>query len=164
MGGVETIGVERVELRRELLRETAGVHEDDRRSVGEHGVEDARLDVRPDRAGPLVAGSARVGGGVAAPCSCDVVEVRNGHDDAHVGDPLGGRLHDRDRRRPAEERGDGVERTDRRGQPDPPSGSLEQIVEALQREGEVRPALRACDRVHLVDDDGVDGAQSVSRP
>ena len=44
------------------------------------------------------------------------------------------------------------------------AGALEQIVEALQREGEVRPALRACDRVHLVDDDGVDGAQSVSRP
>ena len=65
-------------------------------------------------------------------------------------------------RRAAEEAGDLVDRADRRGQADALGRLVEQGVEPLEREREVRAALGAGDRVHLVDDHRLDAAQRLA--
>ncbi len=72
------------------------------------------------------------------------------------------RLHDLDVVRAAEEPGDLLDRAHRGRQPDPLRGPLEQVVEALEGEGQVGAALGAGDRVHLVDDDRLDTAQRLA--
>jgi hypothetical protein len=67
-----------------------------------------------------------------------------------------------DRLPAAEEAGDLVDGPHGRGQPDALGGRLEQLVEPLQRQREVRPAFGARHRVHLVDDHGVDAAQRLA--
>ena len=66
---------------------------------------------------------------------------------------------------PAEEPGDRLERPLRRRQPD----ALErrrvgrpELLQALQRQREMRAALRAGDRVDLVDDDRLDAAERLA--
>ena len=65
-------------------------------------------------------------------------------------------------RLPHEEPGDLVDRAYGRRQPDAPGRPVEQRVEPLEAEREVRAALGAGDRVHLVDDDRVDPAQGLA--
>ncbi|GAB3872476.1 hypothetical protein GCM10027610_137970 [Dactylosporangium cerinum] len=87
--------------------------------------------------------------------------VLDGHLDLDL-DGLGaGRLHDLDGRGPAEEPGGLVDRADGRGQPDPLRRPLQQGVEPLQGEREVRAALGRADRVDLVDDHRLDAAQGL---
>ena len=65
------------------------------------------------------------------------------------------RCHDLDGRRTAEEARDLVDRPDRRRETDALRGLLEQRVEPLEADRQVRAALGGGDRVHLVDDDRV---------
>ncbi len=79
----------------------------------------------------------------------------------------GARIHDRDRPslpRAAEEPGDRVQRPLGRGQADPlrRTALRHQLLEALQREREVGAALRAGDRVHLVDDHVLHGPEHLA--
>jgi hypothetical protein len=62
----------------------------------------------------------------------------------------------------AEEGTDFLDRTHRGGQADPLGGSVQQGVQPLQGQREVRAALGGGDRVHLVNDHGVDSAQRLS--
>ena len=64
--------------------------------------------------------------------------------------------------RAAEEPGDLLDRADRGGQPDPLGRPLEQLVEPLERQRQVRAALGAGHRVHLVDDHRLDTAQRLA--
>ena len=61
-----------------------------------------------------------------------------------------------------QEPGDLLDRPDRRGQPDPLGRALEQGVEPLEAEREVRAALGAGDRVHLVEDDRLDPGEGLA--
>ena len=66
-------------------------------------------------------------------------------------------------RPPADEPADLLERPLGRGQADPLQRLLDQPLEPLDRDGEVRAALRPCHGVHLVEDEGLDAAQVVAR-
>ena len=66
----------------------------------------------------------------------------------------GARLHDLDRAGAGEEGGHLVERPDGGRQADPLRRPLQQLVEPLQRQRQVRAALGARDGVHLVEDHG----------
>lgn len=82
--------------------------------------------------------------------------VVDGDDHAQVEGLLRGRRDDLHGGATAEEPGDLLRRTHGGGQADALHGLLEQVVEALERHGEVGAALRGGHRVHLVDDDRVD--------
>ncbi len=114
------------------------------------------LDVGPDAGGPP-----RVAGLLVVLLGHR--HVLDGHHDAQV--PLLGarRGDDLDRLRAAEEACDLLERPDRRAQPDPLGGLLQQRVEALEADAEVGAALGAGDGVDLVDDHRVDAAQGLAR-
>jgi hypothetical protein len=95
---------------------------------------------------------------------CDVErgQIRHRNLDPHL-DRLGGRRPDHlHGTATSQERRHLVDRADRGGQPDPLRGALgEQLVEPLQRQRQVRAALRAGHRVHLVEDHRADAAQRV---
>ena len=157
----------------EAFRAAPGVGEHQRGPVLGDQVDDALLDVRPDRRpGQLSGGGAGqvevVRGDVGA---AQVRQVRHRHDDVDH-DLLGRRrLDDGDGAPPvlrragaAQELGDRVDRPDRGGQPDPlrrtrAAGVVEQGVEPLERDGEVGAALGPGDRVDLVDDHRPDARQ-----
>ena len=105
--------------------------------------------------GPLHAGAPVGDGGHTG-------HVGHGHGHAHrrrraplVGD-------DRDGPGAAEEPGDLLARGDGRGQADALSGTLQEVVQALQGEGQVGAALLAGEGVDLIDDDGLHGAQRLA--
>ena len=62
-------------------------------------------------------------------------------------------------RPPRDEAADLLERPLRRRQPDPLDRRVGERFQPLDAEREVRAALRAGDRVHLVEDQRLDGAQ-----
>ena len=144
----------------EPLGEAAAVGEHQGRGVLGDEVDDALLDVRPDRGALLLAGRrpAQVAGGLA-----ELGHVGHRHDDLEV--PLlgRGRLHDVDRPATGEVAGDLLDRADGGGQPDPLGGPLEAGVEPLEGEGQVGAALGAGQRVHLVDDDRLDAGERLAR-
>ena len=85
--------------------------------------------------------------------------VRHGHDHAHLrrrGLVVG---NDGDGPGTAEEAGDLGAGGDGRGQPDALGGALQEVIEALQGQGQVGAALGTGEGVDLVDDDGLHGAQ-----
>ena len=69
------------------------------------------------------------------------------------------RAHDGGRLTRADPLGDVLDRPDGGREPDALGGRSEQGVETLEREGQVSPALRAGDRVYLVEDDRVDSPE-----
>ena len=144
-----SFGSQLVEPGRQPLGQAAGVGEDDRRLVLLDQVEHAFLDVRPQRtaAWTVLTFLAELG------------HVLDGDDDLEVPLLLRRRCHHLDRRRPAEEARDLVDRADRGGEPDPLRRLLQQLVEPLEGHGQVRAALGAGDGVHLVDDHGLDASQ-----
>ena len=156
-----TLGGDLVEAGGQPLGEPAGVGEDDRRAVLLDEVDDPLLDVRPDGGAPLRAGGRPLEVGAAAG-GAELAHVLDRDDDLEVPLLVGRRRHDLDRVAAAEEAGDLVDRADRRRQADPLGGPLEQRVEALERQREVRAALGAGDGVHLVDDHGLDAAQRLA--
>ena len=149
-----------VEPGREALGEAAAVGEDEGRGVPGHEVDDALLDVRPDR-GPLFRAGCRAG--QVAGRLPHLGQVGDGDDDLEV--PLLGRrrLDDLDRATAREVAGDLLDRAHGRRQSDPLCRLGEEGVEALEREGEVGAALGAGDGVNLVDDHGLDAGQRLAR-
>ena len=135
-----------VEAQREPLREAAVVDEHDRRAVRPDEVEDLRVDRGPDRL--LLLGLSHV------------VER---DDDTQV-DLLGAaRVDELDLAPAGDEAADLLQRPLGRGQPDPLHGLADETLQALQRQGEMRSALRARDRVHLVHDHRLDARQGLAR-
>ncbi len=146
--------------------EAAGVGEDDRRAVRLHQVGDALLHVRPDggalgaAGGPSVACAAwSVGDGGAA----EFAQVLHGDDDGEVEFLAGLRLDDLHLAVRGQEAGDLVHRADGGRQADAAGGARQQFVQPLQGQREVRAALGAGDRVHLVQDHRLHAGQRVPR-
>ena len=155
-----SLGGDLVQPGGQALGQPAGVREDDGGLVRGDQVEDVLLDVRPDRRVPWRPGGRprRLDLGVR-----QLGHVLDRHDDAQV--PLLGELRLDHRHRPlaAEEARDLLDRPDRRRQPDPLGRLGQQGVEPLERERQMRAALGAGDRVHLVDDDRLHAAQRLAR-
>ena len=160
-----------VELGGEPLGLPAGVAEHDRRAVGEDLLEDARVDRRPDARAAGDDGDRRrpaVGqqlGGRRR--TTEVGHVLDGDDDVDLqrfGDPRvdDGDVARRARGRPAaEEAGNLGEWTLRRRQSDALRWPGRDLLETLQRDGEVSPAFGGGEGVDLVDDDGLDVGERV---
>ncbi|OLL76760.1 nitrate reductase molybdenum cofactor assembly chaperone [Pseudonocardia sp. Ae168_Ps1] len=89
-------------------------------------------------------------------------EVRHGDLDLDRERLRGARLDDLDRPGPGQERRHLVHRAHRRREPDPLRGALGDLLQALQRQREVRAALGARDRVDLVEDHRRDPAQRLA--
>ena len=104
------------------------------------------------------AGPDEVAGGLP-----ELGHVLDRHDDLQVEGLGRRRVHDGHRAAAGQERGHLVERADRGRQPDPLSRALEQRIEPLEAEREVRAALGRAHRVHLVDDHRLDAAQRLAR-
>jgi hypothetical protein len=138
----------------------AAVAEHDRGAVRLDEVDDPLLDGRPDRAR-----SARAGRRPAADRAGRLAErghVLDRDDDLHL-DRLGRRRLDDDHLAgAAEEAGDLVDRATVADRPIRCAGRLEQLVEPLQRQRQVRAALGAGHGVHLVDDHRLDAAQRLA--
>ena len=73
------------------------------------------------------------------------------------------RVDEPDRSRAGDEAADLLHRALRRGEADALDGRLDQRLEALDSERQVRAALRPRNRVHLVEDQRVDVAQDLAR-
>ena len=159
-----------VEAGREPLGGAARVAEHDRGAVGEDELEHAGVDVRPDalvglgrvdaertgRGPRRLRVRARLGHVVDRDDHLDVeLLARAGVDD---GDGPGAGVG-----LPAEEARDLVERALRRREADALRWRVGDRVEALERQREVRAALRGRERVDLVDDHGLDAAQDLPR-
>ena len=70
----------------------------------------------------------------------------------------------RDRAAAGQEGGDLLDRAHGGRQADPLGRPVQQLVEPVEGDGQVRAALGAGDRVHLVDDHRLDAAQRLARP
>lgn len=137
------------------LGEATGIGEDDGGAMLLDQVDDPLLDVGPDRRLVRLARLVGVGGGGAA----ELTQILDRDDHRQV-EPLGGRRLDDLHLAPGrEEPGHLVDRTDRRRQADPPCGTRQQLVETLQRHGEMGAALRARHCVHFVKDHRLDAGQ-----
>src|SRR5205823_11375734 len=163
----ELLAGELVKRARLALRETARVHEDERRAVRTDELEDLWVDRGPDRRA-LDRGD-RTGRDLGRLAQARHVLDRNL--DPELERFLSAGVEHAHRTwhavvETAEEPRDLVERTLRRGETHPPqrwSAAPASLLESLQREREVRPALRRHDRVDLVDDHALDRAERVPR-
>ena len=190
----EARGVQAVETGGQPLRQSAGIDEHDRGTVGEDPVEDARLDMRPDRARGrgLARGRAPVGAVGRAPAAVrpgaarrppprrrripvpsvrrrglgdgDERHVLDRDRDSQVEPAAGGRVDDRHRRRAAEECGDLIDGSDGCRQSHALRRTGQQGVQALQADGEVGSPLRPGHRVDFVDDDRTHALQGFAGP
>ena len=188
VGGLVAVGLERrqpggpglVQPCREPLGQPAGVGEDEGRPGrlpldGGDEVDHALLDVRPDRLrGRRSRGVARqVGGAVVG--GGGLPELGHVLDRDHHGQVpllLRRRLHHGDG--PAavgtglalagQEPRDLLDRTHGGREPDALRRLLQQRVEPLERQRQVRAALGPRDGVHLVDDHGLDAGELLARP
>ena len=134
------------------LGQPAGVGEDDRGAVGLDEVGDPLLHMRPDRR--LLARLPVLGRGAA-----QLAQVLDGDDHRQVELLARGRLDDLHRAPRRQEARHLVHRAHRRRQADPPGGAVQQLVQPLQGQGEMRAALRPGDGVHLVQDHRLHAAQ-----
>ena len=149
-----------VEVGAEPLGQAAGVGEHDGRAVGPDQLDQPLVDVGPDR-GPVGQARGRPGrrvvGGLA-----DGRHVLDRDDHRQVEGLLRGRGDHRDRPGAAQEAGHLVQRPDGGRQADAAGRPLQQLVQALQAEGQVGPALGRHHRVDLVDDHRVDRCQGLA--
>ncbi len=143
---------ELVQAQGEPLGQPAVVHEDDRRAVRAHELEQRGIDRRPDRV------HAGLGAGRR-----QLAHVLERNDDLQVELFRNSRVDEVDRSRAGDEAADLLERALRGRQADALERLLDQTLEPFDRKREMRAALRARDRVHLVDDQRVDAAQDISR-
>ncbi len=172
----ELLARELVETRGEPFGEAARVAEHDRGAVRADQLEDARVHVGPDalvrlrivepehsRARTCI-GCARCAGVRAG-----LVHVVDRDDDLDVERLSRPGVDDRHRaltarlREAAEEARDLVERALRGREPDALGWRVGERLEPFQREHQVRAALRGCERVDLVDDDGLHAPQRLAR-
>ena len=150
---------ELVQPQREPLGEPAVVDEDDRRAVLAHELEQRRIDRRPDRVDARLARrpsaarrpSSRMSSTGTTTCrsSCFATPASTSSIGRAAGDEAADLLERPLRRR--ERRCAGTAFAD-------------EPLEPLDREREVRAALRARDRVHLVDDQRVDACAAARAP
>ncbi len=169
VGAGDRLARQLVERGRQTLGEPPAVDEHDRRTVRPHQLEQARMDRRPDRAA-----REGIGGHLAegvADCRRERLSeprhVLDRHLDAQVEGLLRSGVDDRDRPRlpraqalaAAQEARDLLERALRRREPDPLRRPACGLGQALEREREMRAALRPDDGVDLVDDHRVDGGE-----
>ena len=160
---VEPLRVELVEPGGEPLGGAPRVDEHDRRAVPVDELEHLALDVRPDRLLlGLVDRAERAAGPGASLRRAQVGHVVDRHGDRELDALVARRVDDGDGLRSAEEGRHLVDRTHRRREPDALRGLGQQRVEPLEAEGQVRAPLRGHDRVHLVDDHGLDGAERLA--
>ena len=137
---------ELVEAQGQPLRQPSVVHEDDRRAVRADELEDLRVDRGPDRL--LLLRLAHV------------VE-RDDHLEVELLGAAG--VDELDLAAARHEPADLLERTLRGREADPLHGLADQPVEPLQRQRQVRAALRARNRVHLVHDHRLDRPKRLAR-
>ena len=147
-----------VEAVAQALGQPAGVGEDDRGAMGLDEVDDLLFDMRPDRR--LVA-AVRRRRGLGGRGSAQLSHVLDRDDHREVELLAGRRLDDLHLPLRGEIAGDLVHRADRRRQADTAGRARQQLVETLQRQGEVRSPLRPRDGVHLVEDHRLDARQRV---
>ena len=128
------------------------------------------MDRRPDRVPRLLAARGVVS--VANRCACvqrdASAHVLDGDDHLQLHRLAMPGVHDRDRTfdavdRAAQEPGDLLERPLRGGQPDPLRRLFAELLQPLEREREVSPALGRRHRVDLVHDDGPDASERLPR-
>jgi hypothetical protein len=140
---------ELVQPERKPFRKPAVVDEDDRRPVGLDELEDLGVDRRPDRAlRAFTMDAFRVGAGLA--------HVLDGHDDLEVELLRHARVDQLDLACAGDEASDLLHGTLRRRETDALEGLVHETLEPLDRQRQVRPALRARDRMHLVEDERLD--------
>jgi hypothetical protein len=137
---------ELVQPQREPLGEAPVVDEDDRRAVRLDELQQLGVDRGPDRI-PLPG----------------LAHVLDGHDDLQVELLARARVDEPDRPSAGDEAADLLERALRGGEADALERLARQAREPLDREREVRAALRAGHRVHLVEDQGLDAAEGLAR-
>ena len=155
---------------REPLGETAVVDEDDRRAVRPDEVEDRRVDRRPDRAArPLDAdahldavGERRHGEICGRP---QLAHVLDGDDDLRGRAPcaMPASTSSISRPEPATKRPISSSGRCVAERPTRWNGLVDEALEPLERERQVRAALRSRDGVHLVEDHRLDAAQRLAR-
>ena len=130
--------------------------------------EDLRVDRRPDRPGAelrarvhlLPVRGRRVGErGVGR----QLAHVLHRHDDLEVELLRAPRVDELDRPAAGDEAADLLERPLRGRETDALHRRLNELVEALHRDGEMGAALRPCDGVHLVEDQRLDRPQHLAR-
>ena len=169
VGAGDRLVRELVEPQGEPLGEPAVVDEDDRRAVLPHEVEQGRVDRRPDRArARLVAGrhrdAVRQHRLAEAEVGARLAHVLERDDHLEVELLAGAGVDELDRPAAGDEPPDLLQRPLRGREPD----ALERVVggalEPLERQRQMRTALRAGDGVHLVDDHGLDPAQRLAAP
>ncbi len=143
------------QLARDALRHPPRVHEHDRRLVRGDEIGEALVVLLPD----FVRHDGAERRARNLDRQIDRAAVPLVHDDAVASR----------RRRPHQEARDGVDRPLRGGQPDPLQGPAEagrhvgpQLLEAFQRQRQVRAAARANHRMDLVDDDRADGTEEAA--
>ena len=165
----ELLAGELVDAKREPLGEAPVVDEDDRRAVRPHELEDRRIDRGPDRAARPLDADAHLDA---------VRERRDGErgrrrqlahvldrdDDLEVELLADARVDELDlAARAGDEPADLLHRPLRRREPDALEGRVDEALEPLEREREMRAALRAGDGVHLVEDHRLDPAERLAR-
>ena len=148
-----------VEPAGEPLGEAAGVGEHQRGALLRDEVDDALLDIRPDGGTPRIGGC----GSVDVEFGPHRCHVGHRHDDREVPVLVCGRVHDGNVGTRSQETGHRFHWTHGCRQANALRGLRRELVEALEAECQVGSALGARERVDLVDDDGVDGAQRLAR-
>jgi len=175
MGSGQLLLRQLVQPEREPLGEPAVVDEEDRRAVGTDELDERRVDRGPDRARlvALFAGFARLPHVLDRDDDLEVELLGDSGVDeldrppsppgsgGARGSPTGV-VGFADDASTSDELPDLLERPLRRRQPDPLRRLCRERLEALDREREMRAALRSRDRVHLVQDQRVDAAQQLA--
>ena len=146
---------ELVETQREPLSKAAVVDEDDRRAMRFDELEDLRVDRRPDRA--------RGAFGSALRCRTRLAHVLHRHDDLEVELFRDPGVDELDVPCARDEAADLLHRPLRRRQADALERLVDEPLEPLHGKREVRAALRAGDRVNLVEDQRPDALQVLAR-
>ena len=164
----ELLAGELVDAKREPLGEAPVVHEDDRRAVLSDEVEDRGVDRRPDRPARALDADAHLD---------PVCERRDGergrrrqlphvldrNDDLEIQLLADSGVDELDlAARSGDEPPDLLHRPLRRREPEALEGSVDQALESLERQRQMRAALRAGDCVHLVEDHGLDPAERLA--
>ena len=159
---------ELVQAQREPLGEAAVVDEDDRRAVRLDELEQLRVHRRPDRrdgvlgapVADLALGEQRVG---ERRGRAELAQILDGNDDLKVELLARAGVDELDRPAAGDEAADLLERPLRGREPDALDRLLDEPLQALDREREVRAALGAGDGVHLVEDQRLDTAERLAR-
>ncbi len=158
---------ELVEPERKPLGEPAIVDEHDRRAVLLDEAQDLGIDRRPDRLdAPLRAGvhllSVRRRGVREQAGRSQLAQVLDRDHDLEVELLARPRVDELDRTSARHETADLLERPLRRREAEPLHRGVEQRLEPLDADRKMRPTLRACDRMHLVEDERLDPTQGLA--